>query len=602
MISKLTNRIAPLLLVLALNLNAQYQVVSPYLIDPSLSIGYVDSCAQFWMNTLDQNRGGFYTNIDRFGNVITSWGTNKNLLTQTRNAYGFTRAYMMTGNDLYREYAEAGLDFMYENAWDNTNGGWYSQLNENGNVIGATNGRSAFDEHYALLGPSAAFEAFGDSTHLEMLLQGYAHLEEVYWDDREDYHGYSDWATYNGSASYNKSFNATVDAITTHLLSLYLQTGEQQYLDRMHQISSEIVTHLVGSMSSQAIGFVEEFDADWGWDAGETMTIMGHVLKSAWCLIRVYHIDPREEYLEAAELLMSDVLLHGYDHDFGGPYKDYNRNTGEMLMWGNPDTAKAWWQMEQAITAGLEMYSVTWDTNYLKVADETLDFFMQHFVDHTYGDIYENRTRYGAETWGLNKGGGGKAAYHSIETGYYTYLYGSLFVHGSPFDLYYWFEPEPVDRTIQLTPLYANEFPLLIASVALDEEDFSTFEASERILFIPANTGGEFKVTFMSDLVIDGMTEAQPETSSLSTAYPNPFNGSTNFSITLHQGAPVQISIFDLQGRRVRSLENATLEAGSYHYMWDGSDSYGQTLATGIYLVRATQGNQESSQKVLLLK
>ncbi len=54
--------------------HAQYQPISPYLQDPTLSIGYVDSCAQFWMKTLDEQRGGFYTNIDRYGNVITNWG------------------------------------------------------------------------------------------------------------------------------------------------------------------------------------------------------------------------------------------------------------------------------------------------------------------------------------------------------------------------------------------------------------------------------------------------------------------------------------------------------------------------------------------------
>ena len=226
--------------------HAQYTLKSPYLIEPSLAIGYVDSCAQFWMNTLDENRGGFYTNIDRFGNVISSWGTNKNLLTQTRNAYGFVRAYMLTGNDVYRDYARAGLEFMYEHAWDAVNGGWYSQMDINGNVIGANNGRSAFDEHYALLGPAAAFEAFGDSADWEMLQSGYAHLEDVFWDDRPGYEGYYDWATASGNAAYDKSFNATVDAITTHLLSVYLQTGDQIYLDRLHQICEQI------SQSNQA--------------------------------------------------------------------------------------------------------------------------------------------------------------------------------------------------------------------------------------------------------------------------------------------------------------------------------------------------------------
>ena len=577
--------------------HAQYTLKSPYLIEPSLAIGYVDSCAQFWMNTLDENRGGFYTNIDRFGNVISSWGTNKNLLTQTRNAYGFVRAYMLTGNDVYRDYARAGLEFMYEHAWDAVNGGWYSQMDINGNVIGANNGRSAFDEHYALLGPAAAFEAFGDSADWEMLQSGYAHLEDVFWDDRPGYEGYYDWATASGNAAYDKSFNATVDAITTHLLSLYLQTGDQIYLDRLHQICEQIIDHLVESMSSQAIGFVEEFDANWNWDSGETMTIMGHVLKSAWCLIRVYQLDPREDYLNAAELLAADVLTNGYDHDFGGPYKDYNRTSGEMLMWGNPDTAKAWWQMEQADTAGLELWSVTGNENYLKMADETLHFFMQHFVDHSYGDVYENRTRYGAETWGLNKGGGGKAAYHSIETGYYSYLYGSLFVQDTSFSLYYWFEPESSDRALTLNPL---PYPISIASVQLDGETYSGYDGME--LFIPASEGGEFFVTFIPGNQTQITSKSQPHAFELASAFPNPFNGQTNFEYTINLPGVVTISIFDISGREIKVLNREHVGHGRYMADWDGTDASGKNVATGVYLIQVLQGDHQSTQKVMLVK
>ncbi|MGB5894516.1 MAG: hypothetical protein WBG58_10080, partial [Ignavibacteriaceae bacterium] len=65
-------------------LKAQYSPTSPYLQNPTLAIGYTDSCAQFWLQTWDEQIGGFFTNIDKFGNVITNWGTNKNMLTQSR--------------------------------------------------------------------------------------------------------------------------------------------------------------------------------------------------------------------------------------------------------------------------------------------------------------------------------------------------------------------------------------------------------------------------------------------------------------------------------------------------------------------------------------
>ena len=50
---------------------AQYTPTSPYLLNPELAIGYTDSCAHFWLQTWDNSIGGFFTNIDKYGNVIT---------------------------------------------------------------------------------------------------------------------------------------------------------------------------------------------------------------------------------------------------------------------------------------------------------------------------------------------------------------------------------------------------------------------------------------------------------------------------------------------------------------------------------------------------
>jgi mannose/cellobiose epimerase-like protein (N-acyl-D-glucosamine 2-epimerase family) len=77
---------------------------------------------------------------------------NKAMLSQTRNAYGYVRAYMLTGNDLYLQMAREGLNFLYNHAWDPNYGGWYNRMDRQGNPGGATNNKSAFDQHYALLG------------------------------------------------------------------------------------------------------------------------------------------------------------------------------------------------------------------------------------------------------------------------------------------------------------------------------------------------------------------------------------------------------------------------------------------------------------------
>jgi mannose/cellobiose epimerase-like protein (N-acyl-D-glucosamine 2-epimerase family) len=584
---------------------AQYTPTSPYLLNPELAIGYTDSCAHFWLQTWDNSIGGFFTNIDRFGNVITSWGTNKNMLTQSRNAYGLTRAYMLTGDTTYLGFAKRALDWMYEHAWDETYGGWFQEININGNPINPTANKTAFYQHYALLGIAAYYEATHDTTAWNWLMKGYEHLENYYWDSRPGFEGYYDQTNYTTTTAWNKSFNATVDAITTHLLYLYLMTEEEVYKDRLLEIAEEVKSRFVSSMPQQAIGFVEMYDSDWNWNNSETMTIMGHVLKAGWCLARVNQLFPDTSYVSNAKYLINDVWQKGYDHEYGGPYKDFNRVTGEMLLWGLGDSAKAWWQMEQAIVAGLQMYNLTREDWYLQMADETINFFMQFFVDHQYGEVYENRKRRGGLAWNDAKGNSGKAGYHSIETGYYTYLYGNLLYNFEPVILHYKFDPLPTDREVILTPLAINDSSLTISQVLLEGQSYTNYNPTSRVLNLPAGTGGHFTVTYepvITNIITDDIATA--EGFELMQNYPNPFNPSTKIRYHIPAslnpskgGTLISLKVFDILGREVAKLVEEEQSEGIYEVEFNAGN-----LSSGIYVYQLNAESFVQTRKMIVIK
>ena len=579
-------------------LKAQYTPTSPYLQNPTLAIGYTDSCAQFWLQTWDEQIGGFFTNIDKYGNVLTSWGTNKNMLTQSRNAYGLTRAYMLTGDTTYITLAGEALSWMYTHAWDNTYDGWYQEIDINGNPINPSGDKTIFFQHYALLGIAAFYEATGDTVAWNWLMKGYQHLENIYWDTRPAYLGYYDKANFNNQTTWDKSFNATVDAITTHLLYLYLMNEDLVYRSRLEELATEIINHMIASMPQQAIGFVERYDSDWNWDNNETMTIMGHVLKAGWCLARINQLFPDTSYVNSAEILITDVWENGYDHEYGGPYKDFNRITGEMLLWGLPDSAKAWWQMEQAIVAGLQMYDITKESWYLQMADETINFFMNYFVDNENGEIYADRTRYGGFAWNEAKGNSGKAGYHSIETGYYTYLYGNLFYTNQPVTLHYNFYPLPTEREMLLTPLAIKDSNLIIAQVIRDGQFYANYDPVNRILTLPAGVGGQFEVTYntlITNIVADATVTV--DDFELSQNYPNPFNPVTTIRYKIPEQSFTKLKVFDLLGREISTLVNEEKSAGNYEVEFNAS-----SLPSGIYFYRLQSGNFDKIKKMILMK
>jgi len=594
------NRLLLTFIIITQSLLSQYTFKSQYLQTPEMVFGYVDSCANFWKKAYDPVNGGFYQNIDQMGNLKASWGTNKNTLNQSRDAYGFTRAFQLTGDTSYLRYAQYALNFMYAHAWDNTNGGWINNINALGTPPSPNDNKSAYHQHYALLGITAHFEATQDTADWSWLMKGYAYNETKLWDSDPAKFGYFDYVAANGTGPTDKSFNATVDALTTHVLHLYLLTGEQQYKTRMLALADNMINRLAASASLQQIGFAEKYNSTWQINNSETMTIMGHVLKTGWCLARIYQVSNDPLFLSTAETLVQSVLDKGYDHQNGGPYKDYNRVTGQMLMWGQMDTAKAWWQMEQAVTAGLMLYQLTGKEKYLKMADETLNFFMTYFVDHVYGEVFSDRTKYGKQIWGLEKGSDGKAAYHSIELGYYTYLYGKLLVKKEPITLYYRFNALDQPRQLRMRPIGVPDGYLTLSSVARNGNVYANYDSSNLTVTLPANTDGIFAVTYAPSKSASSVAahERMPIDFVLHQNYPNPFNPSTTIGFTLKTSGRASLKVYDALGRAVAILADGEMEAGRYYQTtFDGS-----RLASGIYVAVLTSGGKKELKKMLLLK
>ncbi len=575
-------------LFVATQLFAQYNTTSQYFNEPELLIDYVKDCANFWSQTEDPQYGGYFMDIGRTGNVLNY--NKKGLVSLSRNAYGFSRAFMLTGDTSYLIKAKSALDFMNNNLWDNTYGGWFASSQRNGGNP-YTGSKTAFDQHYALLGLMAYWEATQDSIEFQRLNDGLAFNETALWDERDNLQGYFDLVDRNGQYGNGKSFNATVDAITTHLWNLWLLTGDEKYRDRLITMRDNIIEKLIPTMVPTGIGFAEEYNSNWIEKNSERRTIMGHVLKTAWCLNRIYKLTGDQATLDAAKMLVDHVLAKGYDHQYGGPYKDYDRFTGEMYMYGAYDTAKAWWQMEQAITSGLLLWETTREVKYLKMADESLDFFMRYFVDDQYGEVYADRARDGGRVyynggyWDENKGSQGKAGYHSIETAYYAYLYAKLVLQRDTATLFYAFESAPYDRVIRMNPLAVDFDKFRIATVRLDAEPYLNFDGLNRLLTIPANISGLFAVEYRMDGLPDHLPETneQPVVLQLK-AYPNPFQNKMTLAFELQSSETVQIQFLNQLGMLVESVDLGKLPVGKVRYTWE-KPVYGKGLY--FYIIRA---------------
>jgi len=95
---------------------------------------------------------------------------------------------------------------------------------------------------------------------------------------------------------------------------------------------------------------------------------------------------------------------------------------------------------------------------------------------------------------------------------------------------------------------------------------------------------------------------AQPTEYLLGQNYPNPFNPSTTISFALPRGGEIMLAIYNLRGQLVKTLVSGALPAGHHEVMWDGTDSKGTSIATGVYLSRLEAKDFVATRKLLLTK
>ncbi|MFQ6606773.1 MAG: C25 family cysteine peptidase [Fidelibacterota bacterium] len=101
---------------------------------------------------------------------------------------------------------------------------------------------------------------------------------------------------------------------------------------------------------------------------------------------------------------------------------------------------------------------------------------------------------------------------------------------------------------------------------------------------------------------LDVIGATLPEVYNLAPPYPNPFNSETTIPFTLPGPETVSLSIYDLLGREVTTIQRTYASGGHYGVIWSGVDKGGRIVSSGVYFITFRAGSYYQMQKVLLLK
>ena len=170
---------------------------------------------------------------------------------------------------------------------------------------------------------------------------------------------------------------------------------------------------------------------------------------------------------------------------------------------------------------------------------------------------------------------------------------------------------------------FENKLPLNVKQITNSSRDINSMigimvhfqieEEDEDICFALVFSSGEVNIFGCTDeydddydpealiddgsCVLDIANEFIPDMFDLSDNYPNPFNPVTEFKYSVPEMADVNISVFDITGKKVTTLFNGSKKPGVYTVTWNGDG-----VSTGMYLTIMKAGDKVFTRKMMLIK
>ncbi len=487
--------------------------------EPDWWIKQSAAICDFFLRSQFQTRDLEKINYDTYRTSIGLSGTQTGTVRQetdtiSRMVYGMASAFMLTGEDVYLEAAEKGTAYLRDHMrfydLDENIVYWYHGIDQvpdgpDHKVFASEFGDDYFavpmyEQIYALAGPTQTYRINGDQSILKDISMTMDLFSRFFHDsEQEGYFSHVDPITLSplsdelGNNRGRKNWNSVGDHAPAYLINLYLATGEQKHLDMLEECGDLICRYFPDYDNSP---FVQErFFADWShdktWGWQQNRAIIGHNLKIAWNLMRIYSAVPKKEYVELARKIAEVMPAHGMDNQRSGWYDAMERELKEgeehyRFAWHD---RKAWWQQEQSILAYQILYGILGDDQYLKLARESAAFYNTFFLDHDDGSVYFNVLANGIPyLLGTErmKGSHSMSAYHSVELAFLSTVYINLLASKQPVDLYF----KPLvngfpDSILRVSPDILPQGSVRISEVYVDNNPWKNFDAEQLTVSLP---------------------------------------------------------------------------------------------------------------------
>ncbi|WP_108211930.1 AGE family epimerase/isomerase [Pontibacter mucosus] len=351
----------------------------------------------FWLNnSLDKECGGYFTCLDKTGNVFD---TDKFMWLQGRQLWMFSMLY--TKVEQKQEWLDAalhGAEFLIQHGRD-AEGNWYFSLNREGQPL--VQPYNIFSDCFAALGFGALYKAKPAQIYADIAVATFQNILK-----RRD----------NPKGIYNKAFPGTRPlknfSLPMILCNLSLEMEHLLGKETVDTLTREIIHEVMEVFYHPESGLILEnvFQDGSFCDSFEGRLVNpGHILEAMWFISdQAVRLNDQTLIDQTKEIALR-ALEYGWDKEHGGIlyFKDIKGHPTQQLEWDQ----KLWWVHAEALVCLLKAYLHTGDERCWEWFEKLHEYTWRHFPDPENGEWYGYLNREGKPLLTL-KGGKWKGCFH----------------------------------------------------------------------------------------------------------------------------------------------------------------------------------------------
>jgi ligand-binding sensor domain-containing protein len=155
---------------------------------------------------------------------------------------------------------------------------------------------------------------------------------------------------------------------------------------------------------------------------------------------------------------------------------------------------------------------------------------------------------------------------------------------------------------VHFTPPTITQYTIASTAGQVPEDTITHLEIRDNVIWMSTSDSGIVRIEGLITNIDDNQNDLLPTTVELTQNYPNPFNPTTNIDFYLNRAGQIELVIYDILGNKVSTIASGQFTAGWHNLNWNGRDSFGKKVSSGVYIYQLTTPEMTLTRKMMLMK